>query len=138
MRIVVCGSMTASKKMASLERELFELGHEVDLPRFTKVYAGFDDEGEMHSESAENKVKYGLIRHYFGVVREGDAVLVVNECRHGIPNYVGGSTLIEMAFAHVLDKPVYLLNSVPDMQYRDEIEVMTTEVLNGDLTKIKC
>jgi predicted RNA-binding protein with PUA domain len=60
----------------------------------------------------------------------------VNITKNGIKNYVGGNALIEMAYAHVLDKKIYLLNPVPDMNYKDEIEAMSPTILNGDLSKI--
>lgn len=41
-----------------------------------------------------------------------------------------------MGFAFVLYKPLYLLNEIPNVSYRDEIEAMMPIVLNGDLSKI--
>ncbi len=40
---------------------------------------------------------------------------------------------MEMGFAHVHDKRVFLLNPVPDMAYSDEILVTMTKTLKGDL-----
>ena len=77
-----------------------------------------------------------MIRGYFDVIRQHDAVLIYNHSKNGIENYVGGNTLIEMAFAHVLNKRIFMYNPVPDMNYRDEIEAMKPRVLNGDLTRI--
>jgi len=45
--------------------------------------------------------------------------------------------LIEIAFAHVLDKKIYLLNPVPNISYSDEIEAMKPVILNGKLDNIK-
>ena len=56
---------------------------------------------------------------------------------NGIPNYIGGNTFLEMGFAHVLNKKVFLLNNIPAMPYDDEIKDMQPIVLNGDLLKIK-
>jgi predicted RNA-binding protein with PUA domain len=44
--------------------------------------------------------------------------------------------LIEMAFACALDKKIYLLNPIPEMNYSDEIFAMKPIVLSGDLSKI--
>lgn len=63
--------------------------------------------------------------------------MAVNKDKHGIKNYIGGNTFLEIGFAHVLNKKVFLLNPVPDMLYADEILAMEHTVINNDLTKIK-
>lgn len=37
MKIVICGSMTASKEMVEAEKKLIKAGHVVVLPEFTKI-----------------------------------------------------------------------------------------------------
>jgi hypothetical protein len=64
-------------------------------------------------------------------------VLIVNIDKAGIENYIGGNSFLELGFAHVLSKSVYLLNPVPVMLYTDEIKAMQPIILNGDLSKIK-
>ena len=54
-----------------------------------------------------------------------------------MPNYIGGNTLMEIAFAYVNDKKIFLLNPVPEVSYKDEILAMYTKVLNGDLQEIE-
>ena len=67
----------------------------------------------------------------------GDAILVCNFDKKGIKNYIGGNTLMEIGFAHVNDKKVFLLNPIPkNLPYSDEIEAMVDVVINGDLTKL--
>jgi len=90
--------------MLAYGQQLKAEGHEVILPKFTEEYARLDDEEEMHSESAENKVEDDLIKHYWKVIQDSDAILVVNKKRKGIPGYIGGNTFLEMGFAHVLEK----------------------------------
>lgn len=51
-------------------------------------------------------------------------------------NYVGGNTFLEMGFAHVLGKPIFMQFPIPDMGYRDEMEAMNPRVINGDLAAI--
>lgn len=136
MKIAICGSMTFSPEMVRVGEELRELGHEITLPDFTEHYATLDSRDDMHVESAQNKVDHDLIRGYFKVIAEHDAILVLNPTKRGIENYVGGNTLIEMAFAHVLNKRIFMYNPVPDMQYRDEMEAMEPKVLHGDLTQL--
>ena len=103
MKIILCGSMSASKEMVATEKELIALGHTVVLPEFTYDYAKMDTMDEMHIESAKNKVKYDLIRGYFDKIKESDAVLVVNVDRKNIEGYIGGNSFLEMGFSHILN-----------------------------------
>jgi predicted RNA-binding protein with PUA domain len=137
MKIVICGSMTFAKEMVVTEIELQKRGYEVVLPKFTREYTGMDTSEIVHNESVVNKIKHGLIRYYFEEIKRGDAVLVLNGERHGIKNYIGGNSFLEMGFAHVLNKKIFLLNQIPEIGYKDEIMAMQPIVLNGDLSEIK-
>ncbi len=136
MKIVICGSMTASKEMTEAEKKLKELGHEIVLPDFTHEYAAMDTIDKMHAESARNKVEHDLIRGYFEKIKNGEAILVINVEKKGIKGYIGGNSFLEMGFAFVLNKPIYLLHEIPNVGYRDEIEAMSPIILNGDFSKI--
>jgi hypothetical protein len=136
MKIAVCSSMTFSPEMIELKKELNKLGHEVTIPEFTEKYAALESRDGMHLESSHNKVTYSLIKGYFEVIKDHDAVLIYNGKKAGIENYIGGNTFLEMGFAHVLDKNIFLYNPIPDVSYKDELEAMKPKVINGDLTKI--
>ena len=57
--------------------------------------------------------------------------------KNGIKNYIGGNTLMEMGFAHVNDKKIFLLNPIPEeVSYADEIKAMVDVVINGDLNRV--
>ncbi len=137
MKIIICGSMTAAKEMVEMEKDLVALGHEITLPKFTHEYAKMNSQEDMHSESVKNKMDHDLIRDNFEEIRQGDAVLVINDNRKGIENYIGGNSFLEMAFAHVLHKEIFLLNPIPEMGYSDELIAMQPVILNGDLSLIK-
>lgn len=138
MKIIICGSMTCSKKMIEIEKKLLEYGHTVILPSHAREYAELDSLEGIHTESAKNKIKEDLIRDYFNKIKNCDVILVVNERRYNIDNYIGGNALIEMGFAHVNDKKIFLLNPIPEgVSYTDEIKAMVDVVLDGDLAKIK-
>ena len=51
-------------------------------------------------------------------------------------NYVGGNTLIEIGQAYVNNKKIFLLNPIPEVSYRAEIEAIDPIILNGDLSAI--
>lgn len=67
-----------------------------------------------------------------------DAILVAKYDKHGVANYIGGNTFLEMGFAHVLNQKIFVLNPLPDMPYYStEIVAMNPVVINGDLAKIR-
>jgi predicted RNA-binding protein with PUA domain len=136
MKIAVCGSMTVSKKMIEAEKELIKLGHSVVLPEFTKEYTELESSDKIHSESVKNKINYDLIRKYFDKIKAVDAILIINETRHNIENYIGGNSFLEAGFAHILNKKIFLLNVLPNMIYTDEIIAMKPIAINGDFSKI--
>ena len=85
----------------------------------------------------EIKKKCNFIKAWHKLIVEGDAVLICNFDKNGVKNYIGGNTLMEMGFAHVENKKIFLLNTVPDVSYRDEILAMGPVIINGDLKRIK-
>jgi hypothetical protein len=57
--------------------------------------------------------------------------------RIGIKNYIGGNTLMEMGFAHVLDQKIFLYNPIPEIPYyKSEIEAVKPTVIHGNLSLI--
>ena len=129
--------MRLSKKMLQLKEELTNLGHFVVIPKHTEEYAALNTPDHMHNESVKNKINHDLIRQYFGEIDNNEAVLVVNDTLKDITNYIGGNSFLEIGFAHVLNKKIYLLNPIPEISYRDEILAMQPIILNGDLKLIK-
>lgn len=124
--------MSAMPDMEEIALRLRNGGHEVLLPKFT---VGESPEG--HEASATHKIEGDLIRGYFEKMKTCDAVLIVNVERKGVEGYIGGNSLLEMGFAHVLHKPVYLWDDIPKMAYADEIVAMQPVVIYRDLTKIQ-
>jgi len=54
-----------------------------------------------------------------------------------VKNYVGGNTLMEIGFAHILNQKIFMLNPIPEMPYcKSEIEAVKPIIINGDLKKI--
>lgn len=143
MRIVICASISFTDKIKEVADQLSEQGHSVEIP-FTSqriingelTFEEFLKEKQKNGDGALRKIQDDLIRRYYGIIKDSDAVLVINMSKNGIENYIGGNTLIEMAFAYVLDKKVFLLNPIPEISYKDEIVAMQPIVLDGNLAKI--
>lgn len=91
---------------------------------------------DVEKDHARVKKEGGFIKWYHDSIKNSDAVLVLNYDKNGIKNYIGGNVLMEIGFAHVNDKKVFLLNPVPEVTYKDEIKAMADTVINGDLSKI--
>lgn len=137
MKIVICASVAFSSEIIETRDRLTKLGHEVTIPDNVEEYASGSKTPETHQELAEKKIEGNLIQGYFQEIGRSDAVLILNYSKSGVDNYIGGNSFLEMGFAHVQDKPIYLLNPVPQMQYTDEIIAMRPIVIGADLKLIK-
>lgn len=135
MKIIICCSLTASEEVLKVRDDLIKLGHEVEIPHGVKMF----EEGKLYktdSEKLQAKIDHDLIKVYFEKIKNCDAVLIVNPEKKEIKGYVGGNTLIEMAFGYVLGKKIYLLHELPEMAYTSEIAAMKPVLLEGNLEKI--
>jgi predicted RNA-binding protein with PUA domain len=137
MKIVICASISAAKKVVEIAEQLEKNGHEVMVPKDIEKYADGTLNMETPYESTQNKIKDDLIKGYFEKIKNSEAVLVVNLDKKGITNYIGGNTFLEIGFAYVLNKKIYLLNEIPEISYKDEIIAMRPMVISGDLENIK-
>jgi len=137
MKIGIIGSMQFTEKMMELKTELEAIGHTAFLTDLHDAFVGKTDE-EKEIIKIEQKNNMDAIREFWNVMQGADAVLVLNLEKHGIANYIGGNTFLEIGFAHVLDQKIFLMNPIPEIQYyKTEIEAMKPVVLNGDLSLIK-
>lgn len=143
MHIVICSSIDFTYEVKRVARVLLDMGHTVDIPLTCKrIIQGeltldeYLQEKERGGESARRKINDDVIKRYYTKIKNSDAILVLNEAKKGIPNYIGGNTFLEMGFAHVLGKTIFLYNDIPDMFYSDELLAMRPVVLNGDVSLI--
>lgn len=137
MRIGVIGSMQFTEKMLEVCDELNKRGHQAFLTDLHKPFVGKNDE-EKEKIKIFQKNNNDAIREFWRTMQGADAVLVLNLDKHGIKNYIGGNTLMEIGFAHVLNQTIFLYNPIPDISfYNTEIEAVKPIILNGDLSKIK-
>jgi hypothetical protein len=91
---------------------------------------------KMSDIGKKNLVRGGVIKKRFDGIIWGDALLILNYDKNDVANYLGGNSLVEMAVAYYLNKPIYLFNPVPEISYKEEILGMFPIIINGDLTKI--
>lgn len=132
MKIVICGSMRFSADMLAAKDELEARGHEVTVPQGMEPFLA----GQIERETSDSKIQYDYIRFYYDKILVGDAILVLNKTKNDVEYYIGGNTLMELGFAHVNNKKIYLLNPIPQMNYADEIAAVQPVVINGDFSLI--
>jgi hypothetical protein len=137
MKIGIVGSMQYTEAMLKARDELIAMGHDAYLTDLHEGFVGKSDE-EKEKLKIFQKNNKDAIRIFWDKMQGGDAVLVMNLDKHGIQNYIGGNTFLEIGFAHVLKQKIFLLNPVPDIAYyKTEIEAMKPVIINGDLSQIK-
>lgn len=120
--IVLCGSMKVLSKIYEVRKLLQEMGYNVLLPK----------------ECIEGLPKVIASRAHFDriVDPQNEIILIVNEIKNGIENYIGPNSFAEIAFAFYYSKRVYLLNDIYK-PYEDELVGWHVIPLKGNLNKIK-
>jgi hypothetical protein len=132
MKIFIICSKHFYDKVPAIKQSLEELGHDVTPPSHHDdpgTEARYRDQGtEIHSKWVAE-----MIRLSTRIIEKHDAVFVLNFEKHGIKNYIGGGTFLEMYDAFRLGKKIFLYNKIPDGMLRDEIVGLGPIVTNGDL-----
>lgn len=144
MKTYVLGSNSFVKEMVKSKDELRALGLNGWIhPDYQDHVDGkgiafpVNEKGER-IESADFKRAHDYIRQHYKHILQSDAILIVNNEKKSIKNYIGGNCLMEMGMAYVNDKKIFLLNDMPiDSAYLDEIKAMNPICLHGDLNNIK-
>ena len=137
MRIGVVGSMQVTERMIEAAEELKRRGHDAFvLSVFAEEYVGKTDE-EKEVLKLDHKNNFDAMRVDCERIKDVDAVLALNVEKSGIPNYIGGNAFLELGYAHILNKKIYLLNPIPEIPfYKTELIAMQPVILDGDLSKV--
>ena len=141
--ITICSSAAFFKEVLEFEKKLLALGFKDLVPcmaRQMKKEGNFNDSDfkPWFKDISTYKRKTFLMRDHFRKVENGDAIFVVNLKKHTVDGYIGGNTLMEMALAFHLKKPIFILNEVPsDFFLYEEIAGVNPVILNGNLNLIK-
>lgn len=140
MKITICWSSSFRKEKIKVKETLKELWHESVIDQWTEKIASWEVPEileQIHKEHYAFKKRYDLIKLYYDFIVESDAIIVCNYNKNNIPNYIWSNTFLEMWYAHVHKKKIFLLNAIPNQWYiLDEIKAMEPIILDWNLTKI--
>lgn len=129
--------MQFTEKMLKVRDQLIGIGHDAFVTSLASPFVGKSDE-EKEQIKIRQKNNQDAIREFWQLMQNGDAILVANFDKNGIKNYIGGNTLMEIGFAHVLNQKIFLLNPIPEIPfYKTEIEAMKPIIINGNLNLIR-
>jgi hypothetical protein len=140
--ITICCSSAFYRHAAELQDQLEELGYTVIVPETVYVMKEKNDYEVSHyktwfADEGDYPEKARLMRAHFDEIVRGDAVLVLNDEKHGQPNYIGGNVLMEMAIAFHLEKPIFIFYDLPhESAYMEELKGLLPTVLHGDVKKL--
>lgn len=143
MKIAICASLDFTKEIKKIADELKGKGFEITIPLTSELILNREvslDEIKQEKENGsiwKRMIKYDCIRKNFERIERAEAILALNLDKNEIKNYIGGNLFLEIGFAYILNKKIFLLNPIPDISYKDEIKAMEPIILNGNLDLIK-
>lgn len=142
MKIYTLGSNAFMQRMVEVTDELIEMGINAHIAEhYRKLVKGELNELQdllNAGESAKVKQQFSTFKLHYKNILESDAILIVNDEKRGIKNYIGGNVLIEMGQAYVNDKKIFFLNGMPEnLSHQDEIVALEPICLEGNLENIK-
>lgn len=120
----------------AIKEELEKQGHKLTMPNCYDDPTT-EDRYKALGQKKHSKWKAEMIQHSENVIKENDAVLVLNFEKNGIKNYIGGATFLEMYDAFRLGKKIFIHNNIPEGILHDEIVGFEPVILNGDIRGIK-
>lgn len=96
--IVLCGSMKVKEKILEVASKLESMEYNVLLP--VECMQGV--EKIIASRAHLNRI----------IDESNEIILIVNETKNGIENYIGPNSFAEISFGFYYNKRVYLLNDI--------------------------
>ncbi len=135
MKILIICSKAFYSEIPIIKLGLEKLGHIILLPN---CYDDPDTESRLRNQGVEvhSVWKSEMINHSTDVIKDVDAVLVLNFTKNGASNYIGGATFLEMYDAFRMNKKIFLYNPIPDSILKDEIIGFHPIIINSNIAQI--
>jgi hypothetical protein len=128
-KITICWSMIFFKEIEELKLKLENMWFEVYTP--VKEWTWTDYSKLNKQEQADLKQFY--IDKHIEKIKKSDFILVANFEKKWLKDYIWANTFLEMAFAYILEKKIFVLWNIPEQSNTVEIEWLKPIVLNMDL-----
>lgn len=135
--ITICSSANFYRQAVEIQTVFEKLGYKVIIPETAQKMKQSGDYEVSHyktwfADDNDYHKKAALMRGHFEEIERGDMVLVLNYEKYGMPNYIGGNVLIEIGVAFYLNKPVFILNEIPENSpFLEEIKGFMPIALHG-------
>lgn len=120
-RIVLCGSRRFKDIILKMGEDIRNMGYEVIVPREFLIEMSKREHSMLHFGEIANP--------------ETDALLIVNEDKDDLQNYIGPNSFAEVAFGFYFGKKVFLKNDIYE-PYRDELEGWGVIPLKGNIEEL--
>ena len=129
-KIVICGSMVFYDKMLEISEYLKKEGISVVIPKE-------ETERDVLSEEKFSEFKRKVSSQYLSKIRDSStyAILVLNQEKKCIANYIGANTLVEISMAFSWRRSIYLFNDFYE-PLMDELIAWNSICLKGNLDKL--
>ena len=137
--ITICSSANFYQQAVEIQEQLQKQGFEAIIPITAERMKKSGDFDVNHyktwfADANDYHKKAELMRGHFKEIERGDAILVLNFEKNGISNYIGGNVLMEMALAFYMEKPIFILNEIPEeSNFVEEIKGFIPVVLHGKI-----
>lgn len=135
MIIFIISSASFYSKLAPIKKELENKGYVIYMPN-TYDNPNLEKEAWKKGTKAHVELEKELFKQSEEKIKKVDAVLCVNYEKHGIDNYIGGATFIEIYEAFKNNKKIFLFHDIPKGMLYDEIAGFDPIILNEDLSII--
>lgn len=128
-KVVICGSIQFMDKMKEMADVLEKMGFIAITPRE-------DDWGSIPPNKIDEYKRTVSLRYMNEVAQQDtDAILVVNESKNGVLNYIGANAFAEIVIAFYKKKKIYLLHDIY-LPYADELTAWEAIPLCGKIDKL--
>lgn len=128
MKIALCSSSKFFDKLWSIKKALEKRGHKVLLPSMKDFSHLVED--------SKAKIHFNLIKNHFKKIDESEAIYIANYKKNGIKGYIGGNTFLEMGKAFDKGMPIFLMDDIPSVNYKDELIAMQPIIIGKDWDKL--
>jgi hypothetical protein len=142
LTVALCASASFYEQMSTVQEQLEALGFIAIVPTAATRMKANNDFDVTHyktwfADPGDYDKKGELMRDHFNKVAASDAILVLNYEKHGVTNYIGPNVLTEMALMFYLQRPIFVLNELPDpTPFEEELKGMRPVILQGHVADI--